>query len=60
MSIYLAAHSAVVLKAESVGDKSEWISKIRNVIQPSKGGRGASHEGGTLRQSLSDSSLVSY
>lgn len=60
MSIYLAAHSAVVLKAESMTDKSEWINKIRSVIQPSKGGKGASTEGGfPLRQSLSDGSLVS-
>ena len=57
---YLAAHSAVVLKAESTADKVEWINKIRNVIQPSKGGRGLSNEGGlTMRQSLSDGSLVS-
>ncbi|CAK9313918.1 unnamed protein product [Citrullus colocynthis] len=56
----LKAHSAVVLKAESVADKVEWTNKIRNVIQPSKGGqtRGASSEGGlTMRQSLSDGSL---
>ncbi|XP_048335103.1 dynamin-2B isoform X2 [Ziziphus jujuba] len=54
----LKAHSAVVLKAESMTDKNEWISKIRNVIQPSKGGKGASTEGGvTLRQSHSDGSL---
>ncbi|KAF3440962.1 hypothetical protein FNV43_RR19248 [Rhamnella rubrinervis] len=54
----LKAHSAVVLKAESMADKAEWINKIRNVIQPSKGGKGASTEGGvTLRQSLSDGSL---
>uniref|UniRef100_A0A9I9DQM5 dynamin GTPase n=1 Tax=Cucumis melo TaxID=3656 RepID=A0A9I9DQM5_CUCME len=56
----LKAHSAVILKAESAADKVEWTNKIRNVIQPSKGGqtRGASSEGGlTLRQSLSDGSL---
>lgn len=58
-----SAHSAVILKAESAADKVEWTNKIRNVIQPSKGGqtRGASSEGGlTLRQSLSDGSLVSH
>ncbi|KAG7025156.1 Dynamin-2B, partial [Cucurbita argyrosperma subsp. argyrosperma] len=56
----LKAHSAVVLKAESVADKVEWTNKIRRVIQPSRGGqtKGASSGGGlTLRQSLSDGSL---
>ncbi|KAL5538982.1 hypothetical protein UlMin_021355 [Ulmus minor] len=54
----LKAHSAVVLKAESMADKVEWMNKIRNVIQPSRGGKGASNEGGlTMRQSLSDGSL---
>ncbi|KAM2988194.1 hypothetical protein FF2_002301 [Malus domestica] len=55
----LKAHSAVVLKAETVADKLEWINKIGKVIQPSKGlPRGASTEGGpTMRQSLSDGSL---
>lgn len=54
----LKAHSAVVLKAESASDKVEWMNKIRNVIQPSKGGRGTSNEGGLImRQSLSDGSL---
>ncbi|KAF5457052.1 hypothetical protein F2P56_021187 [Juglans regia] len=51
----LKAHSAVVLKAESVADKSEWMNKIRNVIQPSKGGQMKS-EGG-MRQSHSDGYL---
>ncbi|CAB4289008.1 unnamed protein product [Prunus armeniaca] len=55
----LKAHSAVVLKAETVADKIEWINKIGKVIQPSKGPlRGATTEGGpTMRQSLSDGSL---
>ncbi|XP_023535699.1 dynamin-2A-like isoform X1 [Cucurbita pepo subsp. pepo] len=56
----LKAHSAVVLKAESVADKVEWTNKIRRVIQPSRGGqtKGSSSGGGlTLRQSLSDGSL---
>ncbi|XP_062073186.1 dynamin-2A-like [Humulus lupulus] len=53
----LKAHSAVILKAESMTDKVEWINKIRNVIQPSRG-RGLSNEGGhSMRQSLSDGSL---
>ncbi len=61
ISIYLAAHSAVILKAESMSDKTEWMNKIRSIIQPSKAGqlKGASTEGG-LRQSHSDGSLVSY
>ncbi|KAK1321393.1 hypothetical protein QJS10_CPA03g01286 [Acorus calamus] len=29
--------SAVILKAENMADKVEWMNKIRNVIQPSKG-----------------------
>ena len=60
-SICLAAHSAVVLKAESMADKTEWMNKIRSVIQPSKAGqlKGTPTEGG-MRQSLSDGSLVSY
>ena len=56
-SIYHAAHSAVVLKAESVADKAEWLNKLRNVIQPSGQVKGES--GLTMRQSLSDGSLVS-
>lgn len=59
--IYLAAHNAVVLKAESMADKVEWVNKIRKVIQ-SRGGQviGASTEGGhSMRHSLSDGSLVS-
>ncbi|KAJ9167238.1 hypothetical protein P3X46_021903 [Hevea brasiliensis] len=55
----LKAHSAVVLKAETMADKIEWINKISKIAQPSKGQiRNASPEGGsTLRQSLSDGSL---
>lgn len=51
-----SAHSAVVLKAESVADKSEWMNKIRNVIQPSRGGQIKSE--GSMRQSHSDGYLV--
>jgi hypothetical protein len=54
-----AAHSAVVLKAESMGDKVEWLNKLRNVIQ-SKGGQVLSESGPPMRQSMSDGSLVSY
>uniref|UniRef100_A0A2N9ENQ6 dynamin GTPase n=2 Tax=Fagus sylvatica TaxID=28930 RepID=A0A2N9ENQ6_FAGSY len=54
----LKAHSAVILKAESMSDKTEWMNKIRSIIQPSKAGqlKGATTEGG-LRQSHSDGSL---
>ncbi|KAI3986417.1 hypothetical protein MKX01_037699 [Papaver californicum] len=55
----LKAHSAVVLKAESMADKVEWLNKIRNVVQL-KGGvvKGATKEGGLpIRHSLSDGSL---
>ena len=58
-----AAHSALVLKAESMADKAEWVNKIGNVIQPSKGtpakGLPAAEGGGSIRQSMSDGSLVS-
>ncbi|KAF5738825.1 dynamin-2A-like [Tripterygium wilfordii] len=53
----LKAHSDVVLKAESAADKVEWLNKIRNVIQPSKGHMKVAG-GPPLRQSLSDGSLV--
>ncbi|KAF5187448.1 Dynamin-2b [Thalictrum thalictroides] len=50
----LKAHSAVVLKAESMADKVEWMNKIRKVIS----GKGSSLEAGLpIRQSLSDGSL---
>ena len=44
-----------------MSDKTEWMNKIRSVIQPSKAGqlKGTPTEGG-MRQSLSDGSLVSY
>jgi hypothetical protein len=55
-----AAHSAVVLKAESMADKVEWVNKIKAVIQ-SKGGsfKSPNTEGGSIRQNHSDGSLVS-
>ncbi|KAI3832314.1 hypothetical protein MKW92_029955 [Papaver armeniacum] len=55
----IKTHSAVVLKAESMADKVEWLSKIRNVVEL-KGGvvKGATKEGGLpMRHSLSDGSL---
>jgi dynamin 1/3 len=49
-----------VLKAESMADKIQWVNKIKTVIQ-SKGGsfKGPKTEGGSMRQSHSDGSLVS-
>lgn len=60
ISFSLAAHSAVVLKAESATEKTEWIKKISNVIQ-AKGGqiKILSEGGSSMRHSLSDGSLVS-
>lgn len=55
----LAAHSAVVLKAESMVDKVEWINKISKVIQARGGQVRIAESGYTMRQSLSDGSLVS-
>uniref|UniRef100_A0A5B7AS34 dynamin GTPase n=1 Tax=Davidia involucrata TaxID=16924 RepID=A0A5B7AS34_DAVIN len=52
----LKAHSAVVLKAESVADKVEWLNKLRNVVQ-SKGGQVKGESVLPMRQSLSDGSL---
>ncbi|XP_042061749.1 dynamin-2A-like isoform X1 [Salvia splendens] len=52
----LKAHSAVVLKAESMQEKTEWLSKLRNVIS-SKGGQVKGETGPPMRQSLSDGSL---
>ncbi|KAL8459733.1 hypothetical protein ACS0TY_037008 [Phlomoides rotata] len=52
----LKAHSAVVLKAESVPEKTEWLNKLRNVIS-AKGGQVKGESGPPMRQSLSDGSL---
>ncbi|KAK4490018.1 hypothetical protein RD792_000672 [Penstemon davidsonii] len=52
----LKAHSAVVLKAESAAEKTEWISKLRKVIS-AKGGQVKGESGPPVRQSLSDGSL---
>ena len=62
MTVDLVAHSALVLKAENMADKVEWVNKIRNLTQPSKGTvKGALGPEGTpsMRQSHSDGSLVS-
>lgn len=55
---HFAAHSAVVLKAESMADKVEWLNKLQKVIG-SKGGLVKGDSGTPMRQSLSDGSLVS-
>ncbi|GAA0158041.1 membrane traffic protein [Lithospermum erythrorhizon] len=53
----LKAHSAVVLKAESMADKTEWLNKLKNVISL-KGGQVKSESGPpSMRQSLSEGSL---
>ncbi|WOL19111.1 hypothetical protein Cni_G27908 [Canna indica] len=57
----LKAHSAVVLKAENMADKVEWVNKIRNITGSSKGtpskGSTDSEAGPAIRQSHSDGSL---
>ena len=50
-----AAHNALVLKAESMVDKNEWINKLQKVIQA----RGGQVGGASMRQSFSEGSLVS-
>ncbi|MBA0598812.1 hypothetical protein Gorai_005055, partial [Gossypium raimondii] len=53
----LKAHSAVVLKAESLADKTEWLEKLKNVVE-SKGGQVMVESAAPpMRQSLSDGSL---
>ncbi|KAA3468440.1 dynamin-2A-like [Gossypium australe] len=54
----LKAHSAVVLKAESMADKTEWLNKLSKVIQPSAGPVKGGPDGTPgMRQSRSDGSL---
>ncbi|XP_027333740.1 dynamin-2A-like isoform X1 [Abrus precatorius] len=52
----MKAQSAVLLKAESMADKVEWINKLRNVAQ-AKGGQAVTEPSFPMRQSLSDGSL---
>lgn len=53
----MKAHSAVVLKAESLADKTEWLEKLKNVVE-SKGGQVKVESAAPpMRQSLSDGSL---
>uniref|UniRef100_A0A1J3HPA4 dynamin GTPase n=1 Tax=Noccaea caerulescens TaxID=107243 RepID=A0A1J3HPA4_NOCCA len=49
----LKAHNALVLKAESMVDKNEWINKLQKVIQA----RGGQVGNTSMRQSLSEGSL---
>ncbi|KFK43316.1 hypothetical protein AALP_AA1G108600 [Arabis alpina] len=49
----LKAHNSLVLKAESVVDKNEWINKLQKVIQA----RGGQVGNISMRQSFSDGSL---
>lgn len=53
----LKAHSAVLLKAESLADKVEWLNKLGHVVPPSKGGQVKGESVLPMRQSLSDGSL---
>ncbi|KAI4298908.1 hypothetical protein L6164_032421 [Bauhinia variegata] len=53
----MKAHSAVVLKAESMADKVEWINKLRSIAHPTKGGQVTGESGFPMRHSLSDGSL---
>lgn len=54
----IAAQSDVVLKAESMAEKVEWLKKLRNVIG-AKGGIVKGEFSVPMRQSHSDGSLVS-
>uniref|UniRef100_A0A0D6QZ67 dynamin GTPase n=1 Tax=Araucaria cunninghamii TaxID=56994 RepID=A0A0D6QZ67_ARACU len=57
----LKAHNAVVLKAENMADKTEWMNRIKNIAQPAKftstKGQPPSESGPTMRSSHSDGSL---
>ncbi|KAL5182266.1 Dynamin-2B [Glycine soja] len=52
----MKSESAVLLKAESMADKVEWINKLRSVAQ-AKGGQAIGEPSFPMRQSLSDGSL---
>lgn len=56
--MHFAAQSIVLLKAESMADKIDWIKKLRNVAH-AKGGQPIGEPSFSMRQSLSDGSLVS-
>ncbi|GMI86123.1 Dynamin related protein 2B, dynamin-like 3 [Hibiscus trionum] len=52
----LKAQSAVILKAESLADKTEWLEKLSNVVE-SKGGQVKVESSPPVRKSASDGSL---
>ncbi|OQU80466.1 hypothetical protein SORBI_3007G131000 [Sorghum bicolor] len=56
----LKAHNAVILKAESMSDKTEWVTKIKSIVDP-KGLAAkkqiSSEGGGPMKQIHSDGSL---
>ncbi|CAH9119332.1 unnamed protein product [Cuscuta europaea] len=52
----LKAHSFVILKADTMAEKSEWIHKLKNVIR-SKGGQVRAETGVPMRQSFSEGSI---
>uniref|UniRef100_A0A0D9X7Z7 dynamin GTPase n=1 Tax=Leersia perrieri TaxID=77586 RepID=A0A0D9X7Z7_9ORYZ len=52
----LKAHKAIILKAESMADKTEWVNKIKSIVDQ----KGASAKSSLpMRQSHSDGSLMS-
>lgn len=59
ISLHFAAESTVLLKAESVADKVEWLKKLGNIAHPSKAGQIVGDSGLPMRHSLSDGYLVS-
>ncbi|KAL5222266.1 hypothetical protein ABZP36_026979 [Zizania latifolia] len=53
----LKDHKAVILKAENMADKTEWVTKIKSIVNT----KGASAKSGVpMRQSHSDGSLLSF
>ncbi|KAJ6829996.1 dynamin-2A-like [Iris pallida] len=57
----LKAHSVVLLEAETIAEKLEWMNKLRIITQQSKGTAAKETSGSdaipTMRQSLSDGAL---
>ncbi|KAL6862438.1 hypothetical protein ACP4OV_016779 [Aristida adscensionis] len=55
----LKAHNAVILKAESMVDKTEWVTKIKSIaeLKGSSANRPNASEGVPMRHSHSDGSL---
>ncbi|KAI9107351.1 hypothetical protein K1719_021739 [Acacia pycnantha] len=53
----MKAESTVLLKAESVADKVEWLKKLAYVAHPTKGGQIMGESGVPIRHSFSDGSL---